>query len=237
MSLELRSNFSGTANFSRQTDCPICCEDFSRKTHRRALVHKDASGKEVHPIHANCLQDLLRSSLKNANTPPKCPLCREQITHVNGKPVQRSQRPPAAAPMDPLTIDAIDGMTEGFSYESEYRDMENQRLLLPRLLQSLIPGRIEHLQRRNLVPESNVSATAARFIKWDRDVAHICVCLFLTTLSTTLLFLSRNDNQATLIVGTTTAVLGYMAQRALRHLHQSLGTWGAFLFPTEDDQE
>ena len=230
-------SFELCSNFSRTTNCSICCEGFSRKTHPNALVHKDASGRAIHPIHANCLQDLLRSSLENANMPPKCPLCREQITHVNGKPVQRIQRPPAAAPMDPLTIDAIDGMPEDLFDELEYRHRENQRLLSQRFLQSLIPGRIERLQRRNLFPEGYLSAVAAQHLKRHRDVIYIFVSPILMALTISLFFLSRNDYAVAFIMGTAAATVGYIAQKVLHDLHQSVDTWGAFLFPTEADQE
>ena len=228
-------SFDPCSNFSRKTNCSICYEDFSGKTHRKALLHKDASGRTVHPIHDNCLQDLLRSSLENANTPPTCPLCREKITHVDGKPVQRIQRPLAAAPMDPLTIDAIDGMPEVFGLA--HRHAEHQRLLPQRFFQSLIPGRVERLQRRNLFPERSRSLNAALLIRSRRDITYAVFCSFLVLSGSTLLSLPYNRYDNALVMGIFAVIHAYLAKRALRNLRRSVEGTGAFLFLTEADQE
>ena len=228
------------SNFDRTPSCPICCENFEDETHHNALVHKDALGREVHPIHDNCLQDLLRSSRGNANTPPKCPLCRERITHVNGEPVQRIQRPPADASMDPLTRDAIGGMRADRFNDLPYRRRENERLLSRRFLQSLIPGRIEYLQRRNSVPLDDdflldLQRTAAQEITSHRNGAYGCICLLLGMLITIPYLLSLNFNMTVLIMGILTAMHGFITKIHLEILYFTVSLQGPYLFPTEAD--
>jgi len=224
-----------SCNVRGRPNCSICYENFRGTRSNKALGHKDASDRAIHLIHDNCLQKLIQFSLKNANTPPRCPLCREQITHVNGKPVQRVQRPLAAAPMDPLTIDAIDGMPEVFGLA--YRHAENQRLLSQRFLQSLIPGRVEHLQRRNLFPERSRSLNAALFIRSRRDITYAVFCSFLVLSGSTLLSLPYNRYDNALVMGIFAVIHAYLVKRALRNLRRSVEGTGAFLFLTEADQE
>jgi hypothetical protein len=228
-------SYAVCTNFNRRNNCPACLEEL--KNSRNVLVHKDASGKNTCPIHANCLQELLKASLDNTNTPPKCPLCREQITHVKGKPLQRVQQRMLPASLDPLSADAINQNEQ--QLELDYRVRENSRLLSRRVFQSLIPGRVESLSRHQLIPEHNLSQIAANDTLMNRNMVYATTsCLSILTIGLCIsMHSSPDDYSKSLILGTAAAIVGSLAARSLRNLHQTIQTLGPFLFLTETDQE
>jgi|GEM_PF-3898829 len=81
-------------------NCIICLQEF--QSGEIVLAHKHPlRDEDIHKIHKTCLGTLFATSPKR-----ECPSCRLAITSVNGTPTQAPRR--TAAPIDPLSQDAID---------------------------------------------------------------------------------------------------------------------------------
>ena len=196
-------------NTPHEGNCPICVESLKENV----LVH---DGKC--PIHGHCLRDLLAAAIA-AQKPPECPLCREEITMVEGKPVEPVQRRRGPAPIDPLSQDAIDRLE--IEPQAPIVRMSTNRLVL----RALVPGFLENLQRNHRPVGRLVRGldnTIFDLLGTERNLCYIFSALTLVGIGTT----NIND------VGYVLTGIGLVTTMAMvTHLHQTIRLYGRNLFP------